>query len=644
MNTKENLLDFLSKRHLLPTFNLPTDAVPFIVRTRDRSSKEKILVNMSTGLEQALTQYGPGKELMVKKEEYVSHGLYLDFPLRPSIDKLNECPTDIEKDKLRLSVALNRFRLWYDEALINQEDEFNEITWLHMCDNQNCRNTIDHTGTRDTISIEDFSIDEKCKFCAIGSYITTPLLRPPGFAPLVSSEKGDHIKPNSESYSHVLSTRWPTQLTDQEMHLPWTDLAEDRFLMNFQKGSSLININGGRESEVAELSGFSFCRDCGYLGTEPTGVKASHERPYAIVSRDNSGIRTTEIKNKFKTQMRSKCGPPEEGMDNRFSISSGGVDYNRLFLGRRFKSDVLIFRINWPSTNELIPFDDNKMLNIARKAATSLAQSMIRSLTEGGVEGISIQTSDIGADVRMFVEDERRGWDIFIYETADGGIGLLEAIHQRILSVYNDGSPINNLPALEMAIDILEGRYCSTDIPDTNGTLHSISNRPCDSICHGCLLDFTTQFMQDRLDREIGADLLRYAIYGLEHLRDSKISRTDSLISLYRLLCREINPEKIQKIPFMENKQSFSGPDSVEFDTEDTLYYEKLIIDDKHNIKICSPLLSMTETGNIEKGLELFATKTELVQEPHRLLKTIKSKLRPPVRKRRSRRGVRQDE
>ena len=63
MNLDENLLDFLGKRHMLPTFNLPTDAVPFIVRSRSRrGSGEQIHVRMSTGLEQALTQYGPGKK------------------------------------------------------------------------------------------------------------------------------------------------------------------------------------------------------------------------------------------------------------------------------------------------------------------------------------------------------------------------------------------------------------------------------------------------------------------------------------------------------------------------------------------------------------------------------------------------------
>ena len=172
---------------------------------------------MSTGLEQALTQYGPGKELMVKKEEYISHGLYLDFPPRPTQEEYDACASDEQRDQLRLNSVTNRFQRWFEEAEeIDNQDEYGDLSWLHMCDNINCRNTIDHPGPRETTP-ERFEIEEGCPLCKDGQFISTPLLRPPGFAPLINAEKGDVQNPNSsESYQHVLSTRWPTQQMEKE--------------------------------------------------------------------------------------------------------------------------------------------------------------------------------------------------------------------------------------------------------------------------------------------------------------------------------------------------------------------------------------------------------------------------------------------
>ena len=156
--------------------------------------------------------------------------------------------------------------------------------------------------------------------------------------------------------------------------------------------------------------------------------------------------------------MMSTCSPPEGEEDNRFKISTENRDYRRLFLGRRFKSDVIIFRIVWPKNAEMISFDNEENLQTGRIAATTLARALVRSFTEGGISGISVQSSDIGADVRMFVDGEDQGWDVFIYETVDGGIGLLEAIFGRIMSSIEEGMEAKDLPGLNYAFEILQGR------------------------------------------------------------------------------------------------------------------------------------------------------------------------------------------
>ena len=343
MNLDENLLDFLGKRHMLPTFNLPTDAVPFIVRSRSRrGSGEKIHVRMSTGLEQALTQYGPGKKLMVKKEEYVSHGLYIDFPPRPSPDELDDCADDAERDQKRLDAAVHRFRRWFNEALENQEEEFGRLTWLHMCNNAECRHTLDYTGPRHLYPDgETVDINGMCVLCKIGEYNTKPLVQPPGFAPLMNAENGKHITPESDSYTHVLSTRWPTTLSNLNQDQEWSMIEDERFKMTFVKQAKLVNINGGRNEEDPMLSGFSFCRDCGYLGTSTEGTPATHDRPYAISYDDMRGIRTNPMKTAFKQKVRSKCSA-EDGGGDRTIIQDGDLTHRRIF-GKTFqkrRSDV----------------------------------------------------------------------------------------------------------------------------------------------------------------------------------------------------------------------------------------------------------------------------------------------------------------
>ena len=78
-NAKERLLDFFSRQHYLPSFNLPIDAVPFIARAME-GGDEQILAKMSDGLEKALTGYAPGRELTYKKRDFVVGGIYLEYP------------------------------------------------------------------------------------------------------------------------------------------------------------------------------------------------------------------------------------------------------------------------------------------------------------------------------------------------------------------------------------------------------------------------------------------------------------------------------------------------------------------------------------------------------------------------------------
>ena len=172
MDEKTNFLDFLSDSHKLPSFNLPTDAVPFIARSLDPSSGEQVEVKMSNGLEKALTQYSPGKEIVVKKKTYMSGGLYIDFPPRPTAEEI-ENMTISQQYELKVSSVINRFSYWFKLKEENANDS--ALTWHHRCTNSTCQHTLESTSPRSSTP-EAFAKCEMCGALVIsGQYLFSDL-------------------------------------------------------------------------------------------------------------------------------------------------------------------------------------------------------------------------------------------------------------------------------------------------------------------------------------------------------------------------------------------------------------------------------------------------------------------------------------
>ena len=100
---------------------------------------------MSNGLEKALTQYTPGKEIIVKKKAYRSGGLYLDFPPRPAAEEL----TDLDDSGIYntyVESVVDRFRHWFRKIENDEKDSY--LTWHHRCGNRSCQHTLESTRPR----------------------------------------------------------------------------------------------------------------------------------------------------------------------------------------------------------------------------------------------------------------------------------------------------------------------------------------------------------------------------------------------------------------------------------------------------------------------------------------------------------------
>jgi hypothetical protein len=495
----DSFLEFLSRRHFLPSFNLPIDSIVFVARTA-RNGSEEIEVRMSDGLEKALTGYGPGRELMYMKKQFTVGGLYIEFP--PTNINPDD-PKDENRARMAMTEKINRFQVWYDTET--------NISWYHMC--RRCM----YTPTSVKQPDDTKELESNCKMCNADkeNWISRPLIRPPGFAPLIYPVsrygKADVVPAGSrDSPTYRLATRWPTQIQDMnDLGTDSFELGDSGARIGLLRGMQIVDVNPGlADLTVPDQIGFEFCRLCGCLDVQR--LKPDHNRPYAIPFSDGlyAGIKPFEsLVGQFNDDRQSKCKPGHEGS----SING----FKRIILGRRFKSDLLVLDIPWPNEEFISPHsvnDTDPNPALARAAAMTICQALLQAATSGNC-GLAISPSDVGGDVRHYIDedDNSRGFHVFLYERADGGAGLLKALFTKMgeefESLQEPGSVIEDL------LKVLSGGRCSTQIQRSDDTDYEIRT-PCSSICNGCLQDFTTQHIADQLDRELGFHLLLHALHG----------------------------------------------------------------------------------------------------------------------------------
>ncbi len=612
----ENFLDFLSDNHKLPTFNLPTDAVPFIARSLKPSGDEQIEVSMSTGLEQALTQYAPGKELVVRKKTYRSAGLYIDYPPRLEADDLTG---DEEQDnEAKVNASINRFSLWFEKKLKTAPNKW--IFWHHRCSKKSCQHTLESNKPRS----ETPEAENTCEMCksADSKFITVPVVRPPGFAPLVNEANG-RIMDADRSDSQVFrnNTKWPTAIQGDQ---PDEEIALNSMKIRLLTHKELININPGQSDigdERVVQYGFAFCRKCGAL--EHEHLPQEHRRPYAIPFNDLnfSGVNSStelgrQATREFNERRRQKCN--HEGSHEHTAITDPEGDvYTKLVLGRLFTTDLIVFRIPW-NTSAFVSMDPagGKKYNPSSIAAKTLLRSMLNTITTDDALGLNIEDSDVDGDVRRYRDGEEEGWDLFIYERSDGGIGLLSALFEKLKSIIEDFNPeeLEETKLFGKLWKTLRGDVCTTRLPNDAGEYVTVHGRPCKSICSGCLLDYTTQYMEHELDRTLGFHLFASALFGDQFEEHVMPYMADDQLNLWQLMKRKeqhqtATPHFLTDTLGEVRQGNFDGIELRKVDYIDSNGVE---------YSVHSPLMKTAAGSNT-------FTRTDLYQEPTKILNSFTS-------------------
>lgn len=230
-----NLLSTLLDAALLPTFSFPIDVCTFTIRELDSTQNVvKTRYEMSQELRQALSEYIPGRQIVVDKKTFTSKGLYFSFTNDP----------------------VNR------ASVVN----WNELDFLNYC-------------SRCEIILEEKNRRMEGELCPIhncgGEINTHRIIRPEGFAPeIFHSRRALEGERREGERLYATSARFPLPVDqrDESSHLPIKEL--NNGTVRTMPNQELLVVNYGVDDH-----GFDICTRCGII-YEPGNFVTPHNRPY----------------------------------------------------------------------------------------------------------------------------------------------------------------------------------------------------------------------------------------------------------------------------------------------------------------------------------------------------------------------------
>lgn len=236
-DNEQSVLDVLLSKGLFPTYSFPRNVVGFNI---DSQKGDKLEQRPDRGLNIAISEYAPGRIVVVNKKTYRSGGIYSFY----------------SKYRNRTEAAKPYF-----------ESNNSYHKPVYTCDNTACN----WFGT-------EKPKDNKCPFCHGNEISNHTLLVPWGFAP----ENAKSL-PESESdsdFSYAESPCYSVTPSDDEL------IKSDKFKMLKyvrKENQPLLIMNKGPQSE-----GFTVCRKCGaaVAGDDVDDLKKIG-RPYIPLTRNN---------------------------------------------------------------------------------------------------------------------------------------------------------------------------------------------------------------------------------------------------------------------------------------------------------------------------------------------------------------------
>lgn len=227
---EDRLLELLFDKGLLPSYAFPTDLCSFVIQTRDEQGQVVTEQLPQQGKSQALSEYAPGRTLVVNKKTYRVGGIF--FSGTPSVDPA---------------------KAFFERTALDS------YTGCPKCG---------------YVRLEEGCGTKECPVCA--STLTSGLyLDPPAFSP----EKGIALEDNDsdQELTFATSAQLPEVLSGKKFHQDMQPIGKYlRYACG--TGVDLVVVNKGRD----EL-GFSICRTCGAAQPEgPKPPRVTHSLPFLL--------------------------------------------------------------------------------------------------------------------------------------------------------------------------------------------------------------------------------------------------------------------------------------------------------------------------------------------------------------------------
>lgn len=211
-NNEKKLLDVLLEEGIFPTYSFPRNVVGFSI---ENNKGDKVEQEPDRSLDMAISEYAPGRLIVVNKKTYKSGGIY-SFHSKFSEDG-KEHPA----------------RKYFE----NKE----YYKWIFYCENQSCN----WVGEKDPGKV--------CPFCRQETIKCKQMVKPWGFAPIGGTSIREAEAEAEMSYAELPSYASP--ISDDQM------IKEPQFKhMRYGRlmDQPLTIMNQGPDSE-----GFTICEECG---------------------------------------------------------------------------------------------------------------------------------------------------------------------------------------------------------------------------------------------------------------------------------------------------------------------------------------------------------------------------------------------
>lgn len=397
----EYLIEFLFSRGFLPSYAFPRDLCALQIEqgTTKPGHRVQIIQRPQQGLNIALTEYAPGRLVVVNKKTY-------------RVGTVASGGTSVVENRAE--------RLFSGKRL-----------YVH------CPACMFTAGFAQATKG-----DIPCPLCGSTVLNAVTVIQPEVAYP----ENGREIDEYDDEQVFSQSTGAQLPLPEGDASFEWANFLSHGKLA-FARNQSLVMVNKGADD--ANGDGFLVCNRCGKTSLDGKAM-GTHTQDYKISPRRGS--------------------PPPSNRCNG--------EFERVYLGYSFSSDILLFRI--PLTK---PFRFDPMVKRARQPIADGLQSLCDALVIGISRELDIDIREINSGYRFIRYGSDHFADIFIYDTLSGGAGYATQAGEVFENVFRRVEELLNA--------------CS-----------------CPSSCDKCLRHYGNRIYHESLDRLLALDIANFIRTG----------------------------------------------------------------------------------------------------------------------------------